>query len=439
MKLLAFLTVASTLVASMPLEYAASEPAPPSPPTQFHEAPYKSGWDIDYSPYSGGENLLFVHRSLERFEGWRLEKSPIRYEKKGSAVFFRLCELLSVWLPLNDLAVVVQHEVFGHGYRIRDLGKSKAKVTGYQINAPIPYGEGGGGTSFGITEKFTTTDDTAVSMAGVEATAILAELARLHWLEAGAIDPRQTFLYLGALYDLPLYISTLSSMGNSDGHDMSAYVRSLNLTYTEGHLTASHLRSVAWINLADPFTYYALYAWGRYAACGKETRIPMIRFGTWKYLPSVRLGLTPFGPEVFLQNYLVQHRTPLSFYLKGGNHSGNTYLGVGCYAPRLVSQDRWSMGVRLDAWRQPKLLLQPAAISFAALHQGDVLESDFPLYSSAEQHSIRYGGAGSFLASYQGTSRSSFELELGYKAQGFLPGNALKAAPIARAYFVFVF
>ena len=405
------------LLASIPFAYTPSEPAP-KPPTQFHEAPYKAGWDIDLSPYTGGEDLLFFHRAFERLEGWTFRNTPLRYDKKASARFWRLSELVAVWLPLNDLAIVVQHEVFGHGYRIRDLGSSKSVVVGYRIETPFPYGDGGGATFYDTTDSFTTTDRATVAMAGVEATAILAQITKFHWLQAGAVDPRQSFLYLGSLYDLPLYVSSLSSHGNTDGHDLSSYVRAVNATYTDGHLTNSELRALAWINFADPYTYYALYAWGRYIACGKETRIPMIRFGAWKYLPSVRLGLTPFGPEVFLQGDLVNDKRPLTFYLKAGNHADNTYLGAGLYAPTLYAHQRWSMGVRLDLWHQPKLLL---------------LETD------TEAHAMRLGGAGSVVAAYQGAPRTSLEIELGYKAQGFLPGNALRAAPILRGYCAFIF
>jgi hypothetical protein len=408
-------------------------------PKQFHEADYKIGWDLHFSPYAGGEDLLFAHRSLERGLGLWIENKPIRFNKKAPGVAWRISELLSIWLPLNCLAVTVQHEVFGHGYRIRDIGHNKASVIGYDIGTPPPYGDGGGATNYEISDQFTTTDDTVTAMAGVESTAILAQLTKLHWLEANHVDPRQSGLYIYSLYDLPLYVGSVELYGDLEGHDINAYIRSVNRTYTSASLKAEPLKSLSWINLADPFTYYSLYAWGRYAVSGKETHIPMIPIYSYGYLPSARFGLTPFGPEIFLENYLLKGNRPTYFYLKAGNHSNNTYLGAGLYAPALWSLGKWSFGARFDAWRQPKLLLQPGRVLFTDIELESPPDTENPLYPLSEQQTIRYGAAGSLLIAYKQVKKPSFEMEVGYKAQGFLPGYPLKASPVARIYYVLNF
>jgi len=426
----------ATTAAANPIE----APSEKKTPTQFHEAEYKLGWDIHFSPYAGGEDLLFVHRSLERAGGYFIENKPVRYTKNGRGVLWRLSDLMAVWLPLNCLVVTIQHEVFGHGYRIREIGYSKADVTGYEIGVPLPYGEGGGSTSYSYSNELTTTDETAISMAGVESTAILSQLTALHWLEANRIDPRQSMLYLDARYDLPLYIGTVKTRGGHDGHDITGYLQTLNQTYTSHYLSGARLRSLSWINLADPLTYYALYSWGRYIGCGKETIIPMIPVGHgYRYLPSVRLGLTPFGPEVFFDNYLLKGSCPTYFYLKGGGHSDNTYLGIGAYAPSIWKLNKWSFGARFDAWRQPKLLLQPGRLPISVIDFFQMPDKNNPLYPYSEQHAIRYGAAGSVICSYKSAGRSGFQGEIGYKAQGFLPGYSLKASPVIRTYYTLVF
>src|SRR6185369_13958391 len=40
------------------------------PIEQFHDSTYKAGWDIHFSPYAGGEDVLFAHRIVERAEGY---------------------------------------------------------------------------------------------------------------------------------------------------------------------------------------------------------------------------------------------------------------------------------------------------------------------------------------------------------------------------------
>lgn len=395
----------------------------------------KAVWDLSMSPYAGGEDLLFATRIIEKAETYMLSKSPIAYARTAYARFWRLSELISIWLPLNYLAMVVEHEVFGHGYRIRDLRtRNLAKVNGYSFEIPPPYGDGGAATYFSISTDFTTTEASAVSSGGVEGTAILALLTKLKWLSSGKIDPRQTLLYLLCEQDLTIYISTLKSKDARSlaGHDLNSYIETLNYTYPEHFLSRGRLRTLSWINWIDPFTFYSIYAWFHYLSSGKETKIPMIKSC---YLPGLRLGLTPFGPEVFLENFFSFKKIPLYAYLKWGTHAGNTYLGAGVYAPLLWSIERWSFGLRGDIWHQPQLLLQPGNVPFEEINFSAKPNRNEPLYPYSKQHQMRFGASGSLITTFKGSERIGYEAELGYKAQGFLPGYSLFAYPTVRLSF----
>lgn len=408
------------------------------PIQQFHKATYKVGWDIHFSPYAGGEDILFAHRVIERAEGFLVGMSPVCYSREPNAIFWRFSELYLGWLPVNYLATVAQHEVFGHGYRIRDINRGRAEVAGYSFNAPPPYGWGGAETRYNIDDSLTTTEETSIAMGGVESTAILAQLTKFKWLESHAIDPRQTVLYLLSQHDLNLYIGSLDIEDEHlDGHDIQMYIKSLNYTYTNHFISGARLRSLSWINFGDPFTFYSIYAWFRYIACGKETHIPMIPIYDTGYLPGIRLGLTPFGPEFFFENYLLKGKKPVYFYVKGGSHSDNRYGGLGFYAPRIWSIRKWFIGFRLDAWRQPKLLLQEGRIPFTEIDFHESPNKANPLYPYSQQHAMRNGAAGSMIIAYH--NRSGFEMELGYKSQGFLPGYSLRASPTARLFYTLVF
>lgn len=401
-------------------------------------AGYKGSWDINMSPYAGGEDLLFATRTVEKCENLLLEKTPIAYSKEAYARFWRLSELIMGWLPFNYFTMVVQHEVFGHGYRIRDIGRSRVIVNKYRFGVPPPYGHGGGATSYSFNEDLTTTDETAISMGGVESTAILALLTKFKWIESGRIDPRQSVLYLFSQHDLNMYIGSLKSLSDEElsGHDIHGYIQSLNYTYPDNLLSKGRLRSLSWINLADVFTYYAIYSWFHYLSTGQEAGIPMIASC---YLPGLRLGLTPFGPEVFFENFFSVKKQPLYAYVKGGHHAKNNYYGAGLYAPALYRHKEWSFGFRLDLWRQPKLLLQPGAIPMTEIDFDQQPSVENPLYPSSERHAIRYGAAGSAIVFYRGSERVGFETEAGYKAQGFLPGYSLKASPVVRLALVIRF
>jgi hypothetical protein len=52
---------------------------------------------------------------------------------------------------------------------------------------------------------------------------------------------------------------------------------------------------------------------------------------------------------------------------------------------------------------------------------------------------MRFGAAGSLISTYQATKVCGYEIELGYKSKGFLPGYSLWAFPTVRLNFNFVF
>lgn len=413
---------------------------PSEPIIAFHESPYFLGWDIDFSPYSGGADLLFVHRSLERLEEITVARAPLYYSKIAAARFWRISDLFLVWLAANYFTVVVQHEVFGHGYRIRDLGKNKAFVANYSFGTPPPYGGGGGETSLYLTDQITTTELSSISIGGIESTAILAQLTKLGWLMAGKIDPRQSLLYLFAEQDITLYVGSLDPKGEElAGHDISEYLETLQWTYPKGHLSKATLKLLSIVSWIDPFTFYSAYAWLHYFWSGKEGHIPMIKIGSYGYLPALRMGLAPFGPEFFLENYLTKKQNPIYFYGKGGSYGGNNYLGIGCFAPKIWQIGIWSIGARFDGWWQPKLLLDPLPNSTFSINFKSAPDPNNPLYPYSEQHNMKLGGAATILVSVEAYKRLGFQLEGGYKTQGFLPGNSLLQAPIVRCFLSLVF
>jgi hypothetical protein len=419
-----------------------SDPETPRKPPFVLMMPVRSDavWDIHMSPYAGGQDILFATRIFEKGEIYFLSKSPLLYSSQAYARAWRLSELISVWLPINYLGMVVQHEVFGHGYRVRDLeGHNLAKVSGYSFNAPPPYGPGGAATGYYISEEVTTSELTAVASGGVEATAILAEEIKLKWMESGFLDPRQAFLYFFSEQDLTLYIATLSIKQENEGkksHDIHGYLSNLNYTYPDNLLSKGRLRSLSWINFADPCTYYSIYALFRYIAWGRETSIPMIASC---YLPNLRLGLTPFGPQVFFENYFLRGKIPIYAYIAGGHHAKNNYYSLGAYAPRLWPVGRWAFGLRGDIWWQPKLLLSQGSTPYSDINFDVKPSVDDPLYSYEERHATRLGAALSAIVTMKSNGKSGIEIEAGYKSIGYLPGYSLWASPTVRLAYTLVF
>lgn len=430
------LLIVSSVSAQVTLTPVFDSPVSPPPFELLSPATYAICYDLDMSPYAGGEDLLFATRLFEKATTYIGSKTPAAYEKTMVARTLRLSELLLIYFPLNVFTSVVQHEVFGHGYRIRDIDHGIVKVEGYHFDFPPPYGSGDGETAFTLdTDRISTTDLACISMAGFEAQWILAQQTKLKWLESHTIDPRQTILYLVSLYELSLYASHNKMDADlHQSHDVAGYVIPLNLTYTDAKLKISHLKNLGWINLADPFTYYSLFAWFHYLSSGRETKIPMIPIKDYGYLFGAHLGLTPFGPEYFIDNYLLKEDRPIYFYVKGGNHARNTYLGGGCFAPRIWNFHHWSLGTRLDIWKQPELLLFEGRVPLAEFDYDTPNEE--PLYSSKQQHAEHYGFAASLITAYRAKPWVGFQCELGYKSAGFLPGYSLYPSPVVRVSYL---
>jgi hypothetical protein len=417
-----------SLLATTPV-VAEITPTPRIPPR------YELLADPYFSPYSGGEDLLFATRLLERTEQYLLKNTTLLISKKPKARSWRLTELLTVWWPLNYEAMLIQHEVFGHGFRIRSLGPSVAKVSGYQLNAPPPYSYGGGATAYRFyPDAMTPMDESAISSAGIESTAILANLTKFKWIAPQKkIDPRQALLYLYSQHDITFYIGSLKTHSKdgepgSTGHDIHDYLFWLNRTYPNAHLSKHRLQNYSLVNYLDPFTYYAIWSCFCFIDSGKKTRIPMIPIGKLGYLPSFRLGLTPFGPEFFFENYFAKDNSMYYGYIKAGNHASNPYLGVGAYAPLLWQIDGLEIGLRLDVWHQPKLM-NTSQIEVTEWFDDPANTSATPFWQSSSKY---FGGALSATFAYRWKEFLGLEAEFGAKSKGFLPGYPLAGSPTLR-------
>jgi hypothetical protein len=320
--------------------------------------------------------------------------------------------------------MVTQHEIFGHGYRIRSLTDYYASVKKYSIGVPPPYGYGGGSTHFNWEPSHISLSQLLmIDIAGVEATAILAGRVRSHWVASGKINPREVSLYQNAMHDITFYTLSMKRWrSDRSGHDIENYVHELNLAYPNSHITRSHLRKEVLINLLDPFTYFSIYSNWKYIFCGKDTALPMIPIGNVKYLPAPRLGLTPFGPEIFVENYMVISGRSLYFYGKGGTHGNNKYYGIGLEKDKIFVGERMSLGCRFDGFWQPSLLKKSFLTGWEkgsfAEKKGRALPG-FLVYGIIEY-------------SWKKKAPVSFLCHLGWKTKGFVPGETYKNSPIVR-------
>ena len=380
--------------------------------------------DRSFSMVSGAENLLTIDRGA-----WTLENKfipPSWFDEqpvvgKVAGVAFRFAKTVALDQVIDQYTCLLQHEVFGHGAKAREYGMND--IT-YTLNLSYPYGSGQG-TTFGVSP-----DDNPISQdqyilyntGGVEANAILSKHIVLNWLQRGAINFRETFLYERASNDLTQYLwETKWGKSGVEGNDMLEYERAVNAREglfdpAEYKLTVNDLAKQAFVICLDPFQYFSLYTFFKtYLYSGEESfEFPMIDMGSTKYLPSFHLGLTPFGSEIYLDNYVVRSSKVIDLYFRYGIPSFHRSWGLGINGLNVINSDPFSFDVRFDIWNQPVVTIY-----------------DYNTYLSR-------GGLGGALscAAYANlvqtfaTIRLIVEVET--KTVGYLPGEPLGDAVVLR-------
>ncbi|MBS0624762.1 MAG: hypothetical protein JSS32_01780 [Verrucomicrobia bacterium] len=396
--------------------------------------------DINFTPFAGAENLIFLQSGLEKLENLAFPPPKITLEDfqnpeqcphfSSRNRWIRQGQSILIWAPINASCVVIQHEVFGHGYRVRDLGSKYATVKGYKMYVI------GGATGVEATNLLTPSQALTIDIAGVEADAILANRVRLGWLQEGRVDPKQGFLYFFSALSLTAYAFAVNKNPKSppqNGNDISNFLFLLNSIYSDSKLGYTKLRNLSLICLLDPFTYYSIFAQWIYNAFAANIKVPMIGIKSINYLPSARLALTPFGMQGYFENFLVVNSIPTYLYFKWGKNGTNTYFGFGLENLKIFTWKSGSFGLRADFWHQPPVLFQQGTLSANQLY--DLPSGTYipPLYPDSVLAKKLTGGAITVIGAYswKKTPLKMFT-ELGYKTAGYLPGEALRAALIIR-------
>ncbi len=410
-------------------------------PPNLNEYPADLLIDRYLSPFAGATDLLTLQDACVYLVGkvWKEQyntNSPLSIINRG-------IKQLIFNVPLSLFLSTTQHEVFGHGYRVRSLGSDVAKVQGYTLGLPFPYGQNTGSTTYSITPQFTISDELAVSVAGIESASILATQVRMGWIQDGFIDPTQTILYLQNQYEIASYIKNRQQGNPAD--DIGSYVFWLSVLYPKNSETVSSaesdLQSQANWAFLDPFTYLALFSFANYILSGEFLKMKMLPLGPVGYLPSIRVSLTPFGPEGYLDNYVSFADKVVYFYLRYGKRNPWVkYSGIGFQMPNLWSNTNVTLGMRGDIWTQPAYSTSPV-IPYA-IFASIVTDDDNPADLVDSPHlppvdrpaATNIGALATLTVNYffDQKKTSYGYAELGYKSSGYVQGQDLGTTPIAR-------
>lgn len=372
---------------------------------------------------SGAENVITIQNGLARTEDrligtrWFSEKG---FVSKTGGIVFRFAKYALIDLPVDWYSVVFAHEYLGHGARYRELDIKKIH---YAFDMPPPYGRGGGEASANIGPGVINDHELlAIWIGGVEVHSILNKRLSLRWMAKREIQYRESFVYFWAWQIMFSYIQETDEdlAAIVDDNDISAYVRIINrhngyTDYDNLPMDVKDLKSSTMIDVANPFLFYTLFTMMKtYLWDGNNsTGFPMLNIKGVGYLPSLRTGLTPFGLEYHLENYLrFKNKVSLIDLRIGDRTFHKSWGGVGLLIQNMYGNERFSLDMNLDVWSQPEIEIG-----------GD------PVTSKGG----RLGGAFSFRGYYDFAGSQypiSAIVELGYKYPGFLEGYVLDASPI---------
>jgi hypothetical protein len=379
-------------------------------------------YDPGLTMRSGVENVLMVHSGIawaeDRLIGTRWF-SEEELPRKLAGVECRLGKYFLLDMPVDYMSSVFAHEFYGHGARGREFDFKRLE---YSFGLPPPYGSGGGSTTYNYTSRlWSDHEELAIHAAGLGVESLIEQALGLRWMQRAEINYREASLYLWSFREAFMYFERTKEdlFANVGGHDIANYVWEINQHAGRNDdsnllMNVDDLKTRNLINLANPFLVLSLGAGLIYLVTGDASpALPMIHIKGLDYLPSLRMVLTPFGPEYHMENFFrIRDRVLLADLRIGDRTFYSSWGGIGVLARSIYASNRLSMDMNLDLWRQPEIEIGGESIA----SKGGGL-----------------GGAFSVRGRYDLTdSRHSIAtlIELGYKSPGFLEGYALDSSPI---------
>jgi hypothetical protein len=334
------------------LTYATTSAAQPAAPP-----PAPLLIDREMSPGAGATVTNGVARLLahgeDQFVPLRLFRDEGRL-RRGTNAAYRLLKLGLFDDPQENWFRVANHEVFGHGGRLRELFDGDIS---YQLPPPPPYGRGGGATFFEFSRTPTVEEVLSVTVGGMEANYVMARAIAQDAITEGRWNYRDAIRYYYSEYDTIHYIRSVEPL-EEEGHDVGDFLRIYNNVATragEKTISARQLRRNVLVSFANPLIAYSYYStFISYVWQGRTTApVPMIHFGATRYLPMARFHLTSFGTEFVLDNAFVRNRRFVDVTLTWGQTVGSRTWSIGALATRLASVKQWTIGAEGMVWHRP--------------------------------------------------------------------------------------
>jgi len=374
-----------------------------------------------FSPYIGSENIISLYSFMDKIEGKVLKtrfNSESTVPTKALGLGYRSLKTIFLDYPATHILWIFQHEVFGHGYRAREGDVSKIS---YAFALPFPYGKGNGSTRLDQDFlKLTLHEKSALFFSGSQASAMIANSLRLRFIKNGSIHYKEALLYFIAFSDLTNYILSTDYKSAKSGNDVINYIQ---VTYPGKSIESElkKLKNRVIVNYLSPFPYFALYTFLKtyYWNGNSKKPLPMIPISGIQYLPSFRFGLSPFGYEIYFENFIHTTNNTINFYLRYGEPGIKENWGSGVTISNLFRTSHLSLDGSLHFWKQPSINLGDSQD-----HYGDTCNGYSALLTM-------------FLSPVK-DNNINFLAQMGYKSRGFLENENLSNHVLLRVGLSFL-
>jgi hypothetical protein len=353
--------------------------------------------------------------------------------RRAANIAYRLLKFASFDLPQEQWLMVGNHEVFGHGARLRERFDGPIR---YHVDAPVPYGDGGGSTSFEFDRTPTINELLAIRAAGMEADGVAARGIAHRAFIKREMTSRDAMRYLSFELDTFGYVLSTSDESESRGHDVFGFVQDYNrLASLSGarRLTPRLLRREVLVSLANPMLGFAVYGIGRHLAVG-DTRVavPALSIAGVRYLPLFRYQLTPYGTEWSMTNELVTAASgsrlkETEVEVRLGRAPRGKPWGFGVRQCDVAAWRGWRLHLGFDVWRQPDV---------AAMRSTPSTDDGFDVSAAGR---LRLGGElrgraeRPIGAVWFSSAPATAIVDVGLKTRGYVPGELLRGGVVVRA------
>ncbi len=329
----------------------------------------------------GAENVHSANRIINRYVDNFFKRRPggknDRF-RKTVGISKRLIKMSLLDFPLSEVAIVGQHEVFGHALRALEFD---CGITGIDINLPGPYGKGGGSVYVSRREDLSIDKHILISTGGPESNIVYSQILEKRFLKQGYAEYYELPTYLFNIDIAEFLFGSAGDLNNPEFRtsDKGVYIIKINSKYlgTETAINSykigsEELRKACKFKLYNPMISIAMYNYLiNYICKGKEElKIPMIRIGSVDFFPTTEFHMTPFGNEYYINVYL---KTPKNFgniYARIGDKTFTEFWGLGIAVDNIFQTKYFILDCKVDFWRQPPVTNGQIAEKNASLTNG---------------------------------------------------------------------